>query len=153
MTRSASARALLIGLAVLGADQLTKAIARGSIDRGESVDLVLGIDLVNVRNDGIAFGLFGGSAVIVLLITLLAGAALLYYVASQPERTGGWLALGLLGGGAAGNLIDRLAAGEVTDFIDLPAWPAFNIADVGITAGIVALLIAELWPGASRPRG
>ena len=51
-----------------------------------------------------------------------------------------WLPTGLLLGGAAGNLIDRLDRGYVTDFIDLPLWPAFNIADICITLGVLSLL-------------
>jgi signal peptidase II len=141
----AAARAAVAGIAVLAADQLAKAIVRTWIDRGETVDLPLGISLVNVRNDGVAFGILGGNGALVLAITVLAAAGLLYYLATQPRRPGQWIAVGLLAGGAAGNVIDRIAAGEVTDFIDLPAWPAFNLADIAITAGISILVITEVW--------
>lgn len=71
-------------------------------------------------------------------------AGLAYYLTTQPARPGQWVALGLLAGGATGNLIDRLAGGEVTDFIDFPTWPAFNVADIAITLGIAALVVIEL---------
>lgn len=145
MTASRTAvRAAVVAIGVLAADQATKALARSLLDRGESAELLLGISFVNVRNDGIAFGILGGNGALVLAITLLAVAGLGYYLVTQPVRPGQWLAVGLLVGGASGNLLDRLALGEVTDFIDLPAWPAFNVADIAITLGIAALVVIEL---------
>ena len=55
-----------------------------------------------------------------------------------------WVAAGLLAGGALGNLIDRLFAGEVTDYIDVGSWPPFNLADVAITAGVVLMVLIYL---------
>ena len=65
---------------------------------------------------------------------------LLTYLARRPERSWLWLPTGLLVGGAIGNLIDRVVHGAVTDFIKLPLWPAFNVADMAITFGVLALL-------------
>jgi len=65
----------------------------------------------------------------------------LTYFARQGERRGMWLACGLIVGGALGNLTDRLRAGLVTDFIKLPHWPAFNLADTAITLGVLTLFI------------
>jgi signal peptidase II len=76
----------------------------------------------------------------VLAFTLIALAILLSYFVRHPDRRGLWVPTGLLVGGALGNLIDRLANGAVTDFIKLPAWPAFNVADMAITFGVLALL-------------
>jgi signal peptidase II len=67
---------------------------------------------------------------------------LVVYFALHATRPLLWLPTGLLLGGALGNMIDRAREGAVTDFIDLPLWPAFNLADVAITAGVVALLLA-----------
>jgi len=138
--RRAVLRAVVVALAVLVADQATKAIVRGSIGRGERVDLVLGIDLVNTRNSGVAFGFFSGGGTIVAFVAAIALAALLIFFATHLTRPLVWLPTGLLIGGAVGNLIDRAAEGSVTDFIDPPYWPAFNVADMAITVGVLTLL-------------
>ena len=75
-----------------------------------------------------------------LVVTLAALAALVGYFALRPERPLLWLPTGMLVGGAIGNLIDRIAHGAVTDFIKLPHWPAFNVADMSITFGVLTLL-------------
>jgi signal peptidase II len=76
----------------------------------------------------------------VLVVTLAALTALVVYFVLRPDRRLLWLPTGLLLGGAIGNLIDRVAHGSVTDFIKLPLWPAFNVADMAITFGVLALL-------------
>jgi signal peptidase II len=137
---SPTARAALVAAGTLAADQASKAIVRSTIGRGEEVDLVLGIHLVNVRNRGIAFGLLADGGVLLVLFASLALIALLVFFSRHRDRPLVWLPTGLLIGGAAGNLIDRTAEGAVTDFIDFPAWPAFNLADVAITLGVLTLL-------------
>ena len=133
-------RAALVAGATVAADQAAKAVVRGTIDRGDEVDLILGIQLVNVRNRGIAFGMFSGGGVLLVLFALAALAALLVFFARHRDRPLVWLPTGLLIGGATGNLIDRAREQAVTDFIDLPAWPAFNVADIAITLGVLSLL-------------
>jgi signal peptidase II len=133
-------RAALVAVATVAADQAAKAVVRGTIDRGDEVDLILGIQLVNVRNRGIAFGMFSGGGVLLVVFALAALAALLVFFARHRDRPLVWLPTGLLIGGATGNLIDRTREGAVTDFIDLPAWPAFNVADIAITFGVLTLL-------------
>ena len=141
--RQAWTRAGLVFAAVLIADQLTKAIVRGSLAIGEERKVFPGVHLVRVHNEGIAFGLLGGSsAIVVVLVVAAALGGLLFFLARNLERPYAWLATGLLLGGAAGNIIDRVADGAVNDWIKLPHWPAFNIADVAITAGVVALVVA-----------
>src|SRR5438874_1188382 len=83
----------------------------------------------------VAFGLFSHGGLLVGLAAAAALAALLTFFALNRTRRLAWLPTGLLIGGAAGNLIDRLHDKAVTDFIKLPLWPAFNIADVAITVG------------------
>jgi signal peptidase II len=133
-------RSALVAALVVGLDQLTKRTIASGIGPGEVRRFLPGIDLVHVRNTGVAFSLFSGGGTIVLVFTLLALAALTGYLALRPDRPGLWLPTGLLVGGAIGNLIDRVADGAVTDFIKLPLWPAFNLADLAITLGVLALL-------------
>jgi signal peptidase II len=137
---SPGAKAALVAVGTVAADQAAKAIVRSTIERGGEVDLVLGIQLVNVRNRGIAFGLFADGGVLLVLFAVAALAALLVFFARHRDRPLVWLPTGLLIGGATGNLIDRTAEGAVTDFIDFPYWPAFNLADVAITFGVLTLL-------------
>ena len=90
----------------------TKAIVRGSSDRARrAVDLVLGVDLVNTRNSGVAFGFFSGGGTVVAIIAALALVALLAFFATHLTRPLAWLPTGLLIGGAVGNLIDRAREG------------------------------------------
>ena len=96
--------------------------------------------LVHVRNTGVAFSLFSSGGTLVLVFTLIALAVLITYFVRRPEKPWLWLPVGMLIGGAIGNLIDRIANGAVTDFIKLPHWPAFNVADMSITFGVLVLL-------------
>jgi signal peptidase II len=143
-------RAALVAAIVIGLDQLTKHTAALSTSAREGRSVFLGVKLVSVRNRGVAFGFLSGGGGVVLAITLLALAALLIYFVLRPERRLLWLPTGLLIGGAIGNLIDRIAHGSVTDFIKLPLWPAFNLADTAITFGVLALL--WVLEGGSRER-
>jgi signal peptidase II len=133
-------RAVAVAAAVVGIDQLTKAAVRSGIPVGEERRFFIGIQLVHVRNTGVAFSLFRGGGTLVLVFTLVALAVLVAYLARRPDRPWLWIPTGLLIGGALGNLIDRLIHGAVTDFIKFPLWPAFNVADISITFGVLALL-------------
>jgi signal peptidase II len=134
-------RAVALGAAIVGLDQLTKDTVAAGIAPGHEQSLLPGVHLVHVHNTGVAFGVLSGGGAIVLVCTLLALAALIVYFVAHPGRRGLWVPTGLLLGGAIGNLIDRLMHGSVTDFIKLPYWPAFNVADMAITFGVIALLI------------
>lgn len=133
-------RAVLVAAVVIGVDQLTKSLVRSGIPVGEEHKFFIGVQLVHVRNTGVAFSLFAGGGAVVLVITLAALAVLVTYLIRRPDRPWLWLPTGLLVGGALGNLIDRIGRGAVTDFIKLPHWPAFNVADIAITFGVLALL-------------
>jgi signal peptidase II len=144
----ASRRAAAVAAVVLVADQLTKQLVRSSIALGESRHLLPGVTLVHAQNSGIAFSLFPGSeaAAVVVIAVVLA------YFARHRERRLMWLPCGLIVGGALGNLADRLRVGVVTDFIKLPDWPAFNVADASITIGVLALVwVASRGGAAARP--
>ena len=134
-------RAGLLAAAVLIADQLTKQLVRSSIALGATRHLLPGVTLVHAQNSGIAFSLLTGSEIGVIVVTLVVVGAILAYFARQSGRRGMWIACGLVVGGAVGNLLDRLRAGLVTDFIKLPHWPAFNLADAAITLGVLTLFV------------
>jgi signal peptidase II len=139
------ALAALVVVLVLLADQGTKALVRSSIDAGTQHDALGPLSFVNVHNKGVAFGFLGGGGALVLVVTAAALMLLLAYFGRHAERPLLWLPTGLVLGGALGNLLDRLHQGYVTDFIHVPHWPAFNVADVCITGGVVALvLVLEL---------
>jgi signal peptidase II len=138
--RGAFLRAAIVLVTVVGLDQLTKHTVATSIAPGEQQKFLPGIQLVHVRNTGVAFGLFSSGGVLVLTLTLVALGLLLAYFLVRPSRPWLWLPTGMLIGGAVGNLIDRAVSGSVIDFIKLPDWPAFNVADMSITFGVLALL-------------
>jgi len=137
---AAFVKAATVLVVVLGLDQLTKHTIAAGIDPGQTRKFLPAIQLVHVRNTGVAFGFFSGGGTLVLVLTLAALALLVGYFFMRPDRPWLWLPTGLLVGGALGNLIDRVASGAVTDFIKLPAWPAFNVGDMAITFGVFALL-------------
>jgi signal peptidase II len=142
------ARLLVAVAVVIALDQATKRIAIASVDRGDSVNVFLGLDITNTRNTGVAFGALQGRGAIVALLIACALLALLAYFAVNAGSPWLWLPAGLLLGGAVGNLIDRIGEGAVIDFIDPIAWPAFNLADTCIVIGVLALLyVAEAQPG------
>ena len=150
--RTAWARAGLVLLTVLLADQAVKQLVTSSLARGETRELVLGIKLVNVRNSGVAFGQLQNGGVIVSVVIALAVLALLAYFRRHVDRPLIWLPTGMLLGGALGNIVDRVREGAVVDFVKLPYWPAFNVADAAITLGVVMLLfVMERDDGARGP--
>jgi signal peptidase II len=143
---------IAVGVAVIALDQVVKAAIVASMAPGERTDLALGFDLTRVMNSGIAFGLFsnGGDALVVLF-TSAAMALILGWFALDTTRPWLWLGVGLLSGGALGNLADRVRDGAVTDFFDPPLGPAFNLADVAITAGVFVIALAALAPAGAEP--
>jgi signal peptidase II len=156
-------RVLVLGGAVVVLDQLSKAVVLAHLEPGVHVDVVAGlVSLTLVRNPGLAFGLLGGVPVgwrwVVAVLSLIA-LAVLARVALRvlPDGSGlDHVAIGLIFGGAVGNLIDRLRFGAVIDFVDLHFhgyhWPAFNVADSSITVGVALLALRLLLrPAAGVP--
>lgn len=142
------ARAAATLVAVVAVDQVTKLAADSGIERGDSVNVFFGLDLTNTRNRGVAFGLLDGKGALVGALIAVALIALVVWFALNAARAWLWLPVGLLLGGAIGNLIDRAREGAVIDFIDPIAWPAFNVADSCIVVGVLALLY--VMEGATR---
>ena len=146
--RAGWARALATVAVVLALDQATKQLAVASLDRGESRNVFFGLDITNTRNRGVAFGALDGSGAIVAVLIAVALVLLLAYFTAHAGRDWLWLPVGMLLGGALGNLADRAREGAVIDFIDPVAWPAFNLADASIVVGVFALLyVVEGQPG------
>jgi signal peptidase II len=139
--RRTTLAALAVAAGVLIADQLAKAIVRDRIGPGDRVDVLGPLDFVHVRNSGVAFGFLSGGGALVVAGVAAALIALLAFFATHARRPLIWLPTGLLVGGALGNLIDRASHGSVTDFVKFPHWPAFNVADIAITCGVVALIL------------
>ena len=134
-------RAGLVVLVVLVLDQISKHLVRGSIVSGEERRVLPGLQLVNTRNHGVAFGFLPGNRAAVTIVIGVALLALLVYFVLHVTRPLIWLPTGMLIGGALGNILDRLHEGSVTDFIKLPlGWPPFNLADTSITLGVLLLL-------------
>ena len=145
MSQTALARAVsVVGLTML-VDQVSKAIAVASLERGEEVNVFLGLDMTYVRNEGVAFGaLSDGGPLLVVAIAAALGGLLAFFALHSGMRLL-WLPVGLIVGGALGNLADRAREGAVVDFIDPIAWPAFNLADAAIVIGVFGLLyVAEV---------
>lgn len=132
---------LSVALAALSIDQASKALVRATIMPMDSRPLIPGVlYLTHVRNPGAAFGMIpsGRWLFVATSLAVLAGIAV-YWFRSRPGRFMG-LALGLVMGGAVGNLHDRILVGRVTDFLDVRVIPVFNVADSAIFVGVVLLL-------------
>ena len=146
--------AALVALAVLVADQVTKAIVERAMVLYETIPLLPMFSLTYVRNTGAAFGVLGAAPASVrlplfLLVTVAAAWALISMLRrAQPGQRTLVAALGAILGGAAGNFICRVRYGEVIDFLDAHwgdlHWPAFNVADSAISVGVVVVLLFGL---------
>ncbi|MEO8272915.1 MAG: signal peptidase II [Chloroflexota bacterium] len=149
-----------LGLAavIMTADQLTKAWLVSFLAPGQAV-AVIGdwVRLVHSQNAGGLFGLLQGQAVPFGLFSLVVVGLIVVYHAKVPPNRYVSITLGLLLGGALGNLIDRLRVGYVVDFVDAGIgglrWYTFNVADTAISAAILLLLAATVWPAVARRVG
>ena len=148
MSRAGPVAALATAALVVAVDQATKRLVDSNIDRGDSVNVFFGLDLTNTRNTGVAFGALEGAGLIVAILIGLSLALLIGYFVANRDLPWLWLPVGLLLGGAVGNLIDRAVEGAVIDWIDPVAWPAFNFADACIVVGVASLL----WVVEGRPK-
>lgn len=142
---------LLIGLAVLFLDQLTKQAIRAKLVYGDSIPVIDGFfNLVYVRNDGAAWNILAGRGIILILISFSVMLALYIYRRKIIEgRKRNEVLMGLLFGGIAGNLIDRIRFGWVTDFLDFEFgsyhYPSFNVADSAICIVFAVYLVMSFF--------
>ena len=146
MTRRASLLwAVAIASAVFVVDQAIKFLIESSMRVGQSISLVPGLlDLTYIKNDGGAFGILGGSRLILLAGSAIAVVVVLWLLFSGRPTKLTTLGGGLILGGAAGNLLDRLGSGEVTDYVHFSFWYIFNAADAAIVVGVGLLLLSAL---------
>ena len=146
-----------LGLAavVLVLDQVTKAWLTSFLGPGQSVDVVGDlIRLVHSRNSGGLFGFLQGQALPFALVSMIVVGLIIVYHARSGRNAYLSSALGLLLGGALGNLTDRIRLGYVVDFVDAGLgdlrWYTFNVADTAISLAILLLLAVGLWPSLAR---
>ncbi len=152
-SRLASWRGGVIALTVLlvvTADQLTKNLWVRSFPEGHAFFEFGFLRLVHVRNTGAAFGIFPGQSFALKIVAIVGILALVAMIVFARRRfphlisRGTTAGVSLLLGGAIGNLIDRLRFGQVTDFIDIAMWPAFNLADSAIVIGAIIAAVSLL---------
>lgn len=143
---------LVAALLTLLVDQSSKAIIKYLLSEGQSLPVVPHIfHLTYIRNPGAAFGLFAYQTTFFILATFVVVTLVLLLARRIPEhRRLLKLSMGLILGGALGNLIDRLRSGLVVDFLDFRFWPVFNLADCAIVIGAF-LLVWEVWRGGREP--
>jgi signal peptidase II len=140
-----------IAVAVVIVDQLTKSWLVANVQPGGAIELVGDwLRLIHGRNDGGLFGLFGGSAAVLAIASLgVIGLIVAYHARSKPNVVLS-IALGLLLGGAVGNLLDRIRFGYVIDFVDAGIgtlrFYTFNVADSAISIAILLLILLALFP-------
>lgn len=145
-----SARILLTAAIVFAIDQASKAAAVARLSPGERAEILPFLDLERTSNSGIAFGLAGDLPPVLLMGVAAAVVVVLLIIGSRIRWRGAVLAIGLILGGALGNLADRATRGAVVDFISLPHWPTFNLADAAITLGVALLALGALRSNAGR---
>ncbi len=148
------ARALtlfLIAFSAVAIDQFSKYLVRAHLEWGQSIPEDGPLRLTYTTNTGGAFGLFANQTFLLALAAVIAIAVIVLYLRYLPPGSRLLkIGLGLELGGAIGNLIDRVRLGEVTDFIDVGAWPVFNVADSAIVVGTILIAYSLLFTGQSR---
>jgi signal peptidase II len=149
-----------LAAAVVLADQLTKWAVLAKFSYGERLPVTGFFNLVLAYNKGAAFSMFaqaaGWQTPLLIAFALVASGIVGYLIVRNPGKRLFCLGLALILGGALGNLVDRVRFGYVVDFLDFHAlgwhWPAFNVADSGITVGAVILILEGFIPHERRAR-
>jgi signal peptidase II len=131
----------IVALVVVALDQVTKFFIRANMTLGQSIPEEGFFRITYSTNEGMVFGLFANQTFLITLTAIVGIAAIIIY-SRYPifNQVLVRVALGLMLGGAVGNLIDRIRLGEVTDFIDVGAWPVFNLADSAVVVGVVLII-------------
>lgn len=153
-------RLLLVAALVFAGDLITKIIVNDQLPlHGQAIPIIGDlVQLIHVKNRGSAFGIFQGGRYFFIAFSLASIALIAVLAGTARYRSPRFaICLGLILGGAIGNLVDRIAYGAVTDWIDvgvgLTRWPTFNVADIGISLGVIFLAIFLIWsPDLDEPR-
>lgn len=137
---------LVVAAAVVVADQGSKALAAGALAQGRVIALLGGMVYLDYsRNTGAAFSVLQSHGMLFIVIAaVVIGGILLFHQSIAASRPLVRLGVGLVLGGATGNLIDRVRLGYVVDFIDLRWWPVFNLADSALVIGVLILVVISL---------
>lgn len=143
--------------AALVADLATKAAVVRWLAPSSSVNVIGDyVKITHVRNVGASFGLFPGNTYVLIAASSIAVLVVVYLAYRSRGRWAAMSFLGLILGGALGNLYDRIRLGEVIDFIDIgfgsKRWPVFNVADIAVTAGVILMLLEYLRRGPAGAR-
>lgn len=152
--RKASPWFFLSILLLLAADQLSKHLVRLWLQPGDSFRILFFLKFDHIQNRGIAFGMLGEHAGIVAFISSMIVLVLIVAALAAKDNGQVFWPLALLVAGSTGNLTDRFVRGSVTDFIHFPYWPAFNLADIYIVAGVLLLIrVLLIRPGQKEAEG
>jgi signal peptidase II len=146
LAASTAAAALALDLLSKRIVQSTMVLGQPGIP-GDEYRLLPFLTLQRASNQGVAFGLLSGRYSVIVPAACLALVLIFVYLALEPRPIIAGLAGGMLIGGSMGNLLERLARGHVTDFLRLPHWPTFNLADIFILVGVALVAISLLWGG------
>lgn len=138
----------LSGLAVFAVDRLTKLLVLADLREGQSIPVIPGfLHITHVRNPGGAFGFLPQGQLFFTTVTLFVLiAVIVYHFVRRPDGLLLNVALGLVLGGTAGNLVDRLTVGRVIDWVDFRVFPVFNVADSALVVGLGLMALQILWP-------
>lgn len=148
MSRSAGLlSATLLGAVVFMLDQFAKRLVEGSMVLNESRPVIEDVfHLTYIENSGGAFGLLAGSQLLLMVGSAVALGVVAWMLLAHPPSRAMTVGGGLVLGGAAGNLLDRISSGGVTDYLDFRVWPIFNLADIAIVLGVILLVANALFP-------
>lgn len=141
---------VVVAVTTFALDRLSKLLVVDQLYLGEHVRLIGDVGLRHARNSGIAFGMFAETGQLVVVGSVLVAALLFFFMLRvDPDDLLTVLGGALITGGALGNLVDRVQHGYVVDFLHVPRFPTFNVADVAITCGVVCVILGQLFGGES----
>lgn len=149
---------MVIAAVCLAIDLASKYIVRSTMTLGgpgvpgDRYQVLPFLAVERASNQGVAFGLLSGRITVIVVAACLALLLVIVYLALEPRPIVGGVTGGMLIGGSMGNLVERLTRGQVTDFLRLPHYPTFNLADIFIVVGVVLVAASLLWVETDRTR-